>query len=460
MEPSNSKTGASQTSLTPMKIWISQNKESATFLQLCTFPNIVSIQANTLYDCMILPKSFGFFSGWLLPGFPTASVSQTAEPWASKQLLAFHPGNLTNHGVLVPKWNFSIHLLDMKHSHEFPTEVLFSFWCFFALPSGSSALAATFAWWFAAGPWFHRKLSRTFFSLSHLNLKNFSIIYKDLASFSSYILSLDASVRSKLTCLWHVGSLPAWYIQLHLSFKRCLSAWFQQPSPTQLGESTLRYYKDHWCLTRLDSWATHDFTSFHLLCWNAPKASKSYRHCTRSKLQLLPIWVSNHHQLLHSFHELQILLPWPTADGRNMKKLPTTLNSLARTPSNWANETPFLLEIGIVQSILDIFLCIVRIRRLSVLNTVNHADHACLIDNNFEWSDAICKHLWGSDSSRSRINFSWVSVVTVFTGSLGWPKNAQKACLVKLIVRNNKGLGTSGASALSGWKLMLKMTGI
>lgn len=31
----------------------------------------------------------------LLPGFfRTASVSQTAEPWASKQLLAFHPGNL------------------------------------------------------------------------------------------------------------------------------------------------------------------------------------------------------------------------------------------------------------------------------------------------------------------------------------------------------------------------------
>lgn len=153
----------------------------------------------------------------------------------------------------------------MKHSQEFPTEVLFSFWCFFVLPSGSSALAATFAWWFAAGPWFHRKLSHTFFSLNHLNLKSFSIIYKDLASFSSYILSLDASVRSKLTCLWHVGSLPAWYIQLHLSFKRCLSAWFQQPSPTaQLRESTLRYYKDHWLrdLTLEQLVTLHLFISF------------------------------------------------------------------------------------------------------------------------------------------------------------------------------------------------------
>ena len=292
-----------------------------------------------LYDSFRRASDFFFrVVDRLMPGFPTA------EPWASKQLLAFHPGNLRGMECCAQvKKKKPPFIIFIGHetlpwiSHWSPT---FSFWCFFALPSGSSALAATFAWWFAAGPWFHRKLSRTFCSLNHLNLKNFSIIYKGLASFSSYILSLDASVRSKLTCLWHVGSLPAWYIQLHLSFKRCLSAWFQQPSPTQLGESTLRYYKDHWCLTRLDSWATHDFTSFHLLCWNAPKASKSYRHCTRSKLQLLPIWVSNHHQLLHSFHELQILLPWPTADGRNMKKLPTTLNSLARTPSNWANETP------------------------------------------------------------------------------------------------------------------------
>lgn len=463
MEPSNSKTGASQTSLTPMKIWISQNKESATCLQLCTFPNIVYIW---LYDSSEELRIF--FSGWLIGCCLDSSEQHLFHKQPNLGLRSnFWLSTLATWEAwsVVPKWKKKFQppfIIFIGHetlpwiSHWSP----FQFLMLFALPSDSSALAATFAWWFAAGPWFHRKLSRTFFSLSHLNLKNFSIIYKDLASFSSYILSLDASVRSKLTCLWHVGSLPAWYIQLHLSFKRCLSAWFQQPSPTQLGESTLRYYKDHWCLTRLDSWATHDFTSFHLLCWNAPKASKSYRHCTRSKLQLLPIWVSNHHQLLHSFHELQILLPWPTADGRNMKKLPTTLNSLARTPSNWANETPFLLEIGIVQSILDIFLCIVRIRRLSVLNTVNHADHACLIDNNFEWSHAICKHLWGSDSSRSRINFSWVSVVTVFTGSLGWPKNAQKACLVKLIVRNNKGLGTSGASALSGWKLMLKMTGI
>lgn len=67
-----------------------------------------------------------FQGGWCLDSQP--------EPWASKQLLAFHPGNLTNHGVLVPKWKKKslhlLYLLDMKHSHEFPTEVLFSFWCF------------------------------------------------------------------------------------------------------------------------------------------------------------------------------------------------------------------------------------------------------------------------------------------------------------------------------------------
>ena len=235
MEPSNSKTGASKNITHSMKMWISQTKKVHLF-PYRKQPNL------------------GLRSNFWLSTLATGLRGMEC----CAQVKFQHPFIIFIGHETLP-WI----------SHWSPFSV---FDVFFALPSGSSALAATFAWWFAAEPWFHRKLSRTFFSLNHLNLKSFSIIYKDLASFSSYILSLDASVRSKLTCLWHVGSLPAWYIQLHLSFKRCLSAWFQQPSPTaQLGESTLRYYKDHW-LAGLDSWATHDFASFHLLCWNAPKA--------------------------------------------------------------------------------------------------------------------------------------------------------------------------------------------